>query len=573
MLRPCDIARDGKVTYPEFKAGLRGLGLGLTADEAEALARHVDGGGTGLVDRDKFEVAAIEDWGREATVGVSSPAAIQSQNGSISRCERNPSGVTQDGQGRQKKRHDAADGAVRGGERFDGRHGIPRPMASTEDIRTAPRRDGRDCASSGKNHGRGRRVVSASHGDEENSRLDDNRLLLPASTVQKVHGSRSNVGGKLHNPTVSFDRWKQMTTGRGSDAGATLSVASSSGDQSVRPQVDHSRRDKAARNRGRVSRKHLRSLDTLRSLLQGNGFDDEGTRIPRPHPDGEHNVQYQPHQQHGADEHVSLRTANSNTDSGISSGSGRKGGASRGRGSSRAGRRIAISYSTPADGTARRGRQGEASSFELERERAGAIRAENILTIRSRGDLVGLRRALSRADPSASGVLSRREVERVVLRRFGAGLGDDDAKELAARYRQDFSGRTMVDYGRLLDNLEAREAGLQRRVVGLEGPRQQNTTKPSRIASRTRTPAAAGVRSQNTHKRRTIRFHKGTSGVQVSGPPEEESQLVRRARAKTIALLDRHGTQSVDCVFGLIDPGERWVSVVMSDSSVRGCAL
>ncbi|CAM9156658.1 unnamed protein product, partial [Pylaiella littoralis] len=50
----------------EFKAGVLGLGVGLTGQEAELLARAVDGEDTGLVDRGRFEAAATQDWGRSS---------------------------------------------------------------------------------------------------------------------------------------------------------------------------------------------------------------------------------------------------------------------------------------------------------------------------------------------------------------------------------------------------------------------------------------------------------------------------------------------------------------------------
>ncbi|CAM9484556.1 unnamed protein product, partial [Sphacelaria rigidula] len=68
LLRPFDATKDGRVSYSDFEAGLRGLGvLDLTHQEAELLARDVDDSGTGLVQRSKFEAAAMKDWGRDTS--------------------------------------------------------------------------------------------------------------------------------------------------------------------------------------------------------------------------------------------------------------------------------------------------------------------------------------------------------------------------------------------------------------------------------------------------------------------------------------------------------------------------
>ena len=194
-----------------------------------------------------------------------------------------------------------------------------------------------------------------------------------------------------------------------------------------------------------------------------------------------------------------------------------------------------------------------------ERAHKHAGRAESILRVRSRGDLVGLRRALSKADPSASGVISQREMERVILRRFGSGFSDDEARGLAARYGKEISGRVMVDYGRLFDSLEAKEAGLcGEAALRREKPMHKKREKHAGSSTpREILPAPAGSRSTNRRTGCERIVHEGDGDGSVREPPPEESQLARRARAKTLALLDLHGTRNVDHVFGLIDTGGR----------------
>lgn len=167
---------------------------------------------------------------------------------------------------------------------------------------------------------------------------------------------------------------------------------------------------------------------------------------------------------------------------------------------------------------------------------------------------------MSRADPSGSGVISQREMERVFLRRFGSGFSDDEARGLAARYGKKISGRAMVDYGRLFDSLEAKEAGLcGEAALQREQPSNEKREKHAGSATpRAILPAPAGSRSSNRQTGCARTMKKGDGDGSVREAPPEESQLARRARAKTLALLDLHGTRSVDKVFGLIDPGERF---------------
>ena len=171
---------------------------------------------------------------------------------------------------------------------------------------------------------------------------------------------------------------------------------------------------------------------------------------------------------------------------------------------------------------------------------------------------MGLRKAFSRADLSGSGVLTPVEMERSILRRLGAGLGVREARALAARYRKDYRGDSMVDFGRLLDNLEVVEAGSIEQAVERERPLRRKSTANNAETIGVAMPSAAGSRPRDGNMRHSKRVHDTAGSVLVGKCPAEESQLVQRARAKTLALLERSGTRGIDRVFGLIDSGGWW---------------
>lgn len=606
LLKPFDVSKDGKVTYPEFKAGLRGLGLGLTAGEAEELARDVDGEGTGLVDRQRFETVAIEDWGRKRRSPTVATAAQQwrgdnelsldettgeSKYGGASRCvaqrEQQRAGEVADGGGMLVTDHTA----VRGGRNIVT---SPRSMPVEETRHVTPRCNGDMYAD---------HIPLETHDDtyelKEAPPPGESPLphTSPLGTTSKLQGpsTKTNSSGQPRSgPTVSFDCWRRMADSReGIVDGAAASIGNIARGRGARVTTcsnTHERRANGRRYPHQKRQKH--ALATLRSLLERDGF-DSGNHVNQTH----HRSSTTIHsgradtrcsgldhvQDRGGKSH--REAADSSGSGGIVAGEGRRRGMDRGRGLRRAEQRVARPYSAPAgsrrygegrrereDATAR-GRKSDdvlASQQDAESARRNAARAESILRLRSRGDLVGLRRSLSRADPSASGVVSRREMDRVILRRFGTGLGDDETKELAARYHKDFNGRAMVDYGRLVDTLEAMEAGIFGRAVRAVGdpsercPRQAEHKRRQSGSSRAQAAPPgniAPVRGRTNRQRYGKGYEcaddgGGGGGDSAARVPAEEGQLMRRARSKTLALLDQHGTRRVDCIFELVDPGQ-----------------
>lgn len=587
LLRPFDVTKDGRVSYQDFKAGLRGLGvLELTDLEAEALARDVDGDGTALVERRKFEFAAIEDWGR-----------------------------LDQGNGRQQ----ALSPTRRKGDRGElQEHILVAEVRGTDDEASFDVGTDHDAS-----HATSPPEVVLSngvllHGDRndrstEGSMADLDQLPLqpppppppPPVTrqAQTLRLQHPTGDGRLFSPTVSFEDWRKIVCGRrNSDSSLHSSGGSARGqagagrrhNRETTTSNDEPSTTRQRQRQGQLAQPH--SLQTLRFLLERDDFGStagrvewqptaattmtqaeqqqqqrgEGYRRPRSQVQLQHQQQQQ--QQHergprdgdrGGDGEITGETAGRDRGRGLQRGNQRS--ASRGRPSSApAGIRVR--------GSARLvGRKGERLSLMRDdstrgccvTDAAGAhpARAESILRLRSRGNLVGLRRALSKADPSASGVLSQRELERVIVRRFGAGLGEDEARGLSERYRRDLCGRSMVDYNRLVDTLEeAVEAGVAS-VAAEASTAVGSSARSNQARSEERCHFA------NAHcGQREIRGSKvGSSAVDarrrreravlVVDVPAEESQLVRRARSKTLALLDRHGSRSVDRVFQLVDPG------------------
>lgn len=627
LLRPFDVSRDGRVTYHEFQAGMLGLGIALTNHEAGALARAVDREDSGLVDRGRFEAAATQDWGQgggECEEATSAPERFEGESEAFGNddarplpgaCENRKSVLScpeeqQQQAGSRNGTNDASCARIGDNQYADGEERIAPPpppprsespnlvrQASTSELATTSSRV-RSPPTVSFDHWQRHRTTIRGAGSE------DNEVTAPVATALSAtrDGSRKNSSNSDHCETANK-----------SNSGSSSSDNNNNNKDDKRP----------------LPQKRVNSLNTLRSLLRQDGvFDyadtanngdyrrhssfDSGSggwerRGRRPQ------QQEQSHSRRLHEDQRGLRTARG----------GDGGGGELRRNSGNVEHRHPRDESAPAFGSSyagpKRGHVGfnrggrrqskdgtggghavaEAQNLERRRQ-AIATRAESILRLRSRGDLVGLRRAMSKADPSASGVVSQREMEQVVLRRFGTGLGNDEASELAARYRKEFNGRSMVDYDRLFDSLDAKEAGLFDQAVapssstppysghgcergrgrgrggGQRQPQQRLLSRDSSGTDKRRpastaavagsrrrgsslAPPAAGARTryrQRRCNRRGVPKCNAPAEELAGGTvPAEDSQLVRRARAKTLALLDRHGTRSVDCVFGLVDPG------------------
>ena len=535
LLRPFDGCEDGRVTYQEFQAGLRGLGLGLTANESESLARGVDSDDTGLVDRKKFESEAIKEWGRESVERQFLSAARKS--GSVDGClgKENAPGADQ----RARANEDLEQHKRENTSRVSGGH-------------------------SWRTHGydRGAKVFP----DQGQTATGDifaqeRQLPPPPFEIRGKANTRGGSKGRSRTPTVSSDQWQQMARRRGID-GAGPPVSGDNNGRTMRSRANYTYRDDT-RGSVRVSRQDSRSLNTLRSLLGRDGFNDEvihnclnrtnqtnQTPDLRRRGDDLHRLQCHHHEECNA------------TLSGVGTGNIKE----RRRNTSFHGEHhLTRPSSAPTDTGNLKGRGIGTSAINVEnasklasaydRSQAYAARAEKTLRLRSRGNLVGLRKAFSREDLSGSGVLTPMEMERSILRRFGAGLGVREARALAARYRKEYRGHSMVDYGRLLDNLEVVEAGLIERAVEREGPIRRKSNANNTETIGVAMPSAAGSRPRDGNMRHSKRVHDTAESVLVGKCPTEESQLVRRARAKTLALLERSGTRGIDRVFGLIDTG------------------
>lgn len=573
LLRPFDVSRDGRVTYSEFKAGLRGLGLGLAAHEVQGLARDIDDKGIGLVDRERFEFLATEDWGRGTGAVESSAAETQQPNLNIVRRERhvqplNCQDVLAHSSVREEECRNIDDNMMRKEGQPDKRHGALHTVVTN----TAPHRGGSE-PNSYRDGAGGKKLYSKTEVSVEEEDLLANRQRLPPpppSVMQKAKSSTLPSSGKPRSPTVSFDRWFLLTAGGDIDEGVVASNCSNSGRQTPTSVTNNHTKTKIIQ---RSLQKRMHALNTLRSLLKEGGWDDTASVFSanghhRSFDARERGGDYQSKHHRPGELAVSNVTARGFFGEITGVCGEQQAGVDRGRSLHRKEIRGPRRNST-STGTRIRGRQGEKtimrhtdskaeSRHELKKICRDGLRAETIIRLRSRGDLVGLRKALSRADPSASGVVSQREMERVILRRFGAGLGEDEARALSLRFRKEIGGRGMVDYVRLVDHLDATEAGLLGRVaVDWERQRcQKERNKPrNSIHPKITLPAAAGTRSRKTHRKYSRKVHKGTGGDSLREIPAEESQLVRRARAKALALLDEHGTRSVDHVFGLVDLG------------------
>ncbi|CAM9255909.1 unnamed protein product, partial [Hapterophycus canaliculatus] len=625
LLRPFDVSKDGLVTYREFQTGILGLGIGLTAQETEALTRTVDEEGTGLVDRGKFEAQMTQDWGRSGDCKKTTSAAgfatfSAARDGAV--CSDEDAPRSQNGCANQET-------------------SFLRPEEEQHQARHQPRpNDGTGARDSQTRFFSGEELLPP---PPQSSKIP--KPLRSDSTPETTTKGSSACGP----PVVSFDHWQRHRTAarkrdsseNGSDAAApTASIparakASISTSSRSKGRGEKSRSAKASNNEQNLhpSLEHLSSLDTLRSLLRQDGvFDDKAMAMAnrtddvsrRPSSflgtskDRESGGKRRQEQNQDRCQHQSCQVNEVNLrSSGRSDGGGdcrRRGDLSMAKNNnllevlrrdasssslSPRGASVGCNFAGGRRGNDRPGTCVPVSTAEIlqnleKRGSAIAARAESVLRLRSRGDLVGLRRAVSKADPSASGVVSQREMERAVLRRFGAGLGDDEARELATRYRRDFNGRSMVDYGRLFDSLEAKEAGLlgqpmpsssspssysgrgrgwgrrregqqQQRLFSRnsEGgrrarPASMEVVKGGQRRGSSSMPAAAGARNRYSQRRYSRRGaldcdnnYNGCIGGDV---PAEESQLVRRARAKTLALLDRHGTRSFESIFRLVDP-------------------
>ncbi|CAN0453998.1 unnamed protein product, partial [Ectocarpus sp. 8 AP-2014] len=605
LLRPFDVSKDGRVTYREFRTGILGLGIGLTAREAEELAQVVDREGSGLVDRGYFEAAATRDWGSGGRDGgwqgrpTSAPGRV---HGAVAEPQSGSGALNSPG---EHANHTQADDGSKARDSEKGCAGgevlppPPTPSEAPEPLQQWSRSEtmGRPSRS------RGPSTLSFDYWQQNAYRRNDSNNAAgavvantPASTGSSSGRSDGNVNGHREH--------SRNTTGTSATPAAAGPKRSNS---------DYNTHN----NKQQLSQKYIQSLQTLRSLLQRDGVFDEVKSTPTADETNKSNRRSlsfgtenrgrrrERRRQEQSQHQSSLRPSGGGGSSGGGDGKQRvdsekvehrrfreeDGRADsppppNGAGANGGGRR---QQQWRAGGAASTGKTSVVVSDtkapdNLARARAVAARAESILRLRSRGDLVGLRRAVSKADPSASGVISRREMERVILRRFGTGLEDHEARHLAARYRKDFNGRSMVDYGRLFDSLEIKEGDLFGRGVtsspgpstssgrgcweaqqrsssrdGGGGPRARSASMSAAGEGRKRGSrpmrAAAGARTRHSQRRYWRRGVPDAADDDCvrGGAPAEESQLVRRARAKTLALLDRHGTPSVDCVFGLVD--------------------
>lgn len=548
------------------------------------LARDVDGEGTGLVDRGRFEAAATQEWGRGGGDGCERPISAPASLVAISEAAGCDVDVVP----------------------------LPGECGDNQGAFYPPKRENQEVESR-------RRVIDIISGsrDAENGYYADGEEQLPPSPPPPP--GRSNLVLKSRSEPITSNsttrsphmvpsgRWQRQwpptaaAGGSGGDgngveaAATTASIARSNSSRSTGSRNARHERSPNCNNSNSIKRplsqQNLHSLNTLRSLLRQDGVfqDDCPAAMADLTNNDSHHRQSSFDSENRGSEHRGRRlheqeqnyhrprfrqeTTGFKTRAGVGGGGG--GGAGRAR----------LRDNTPSTAAT------EAQDLATERA-AAAARAENILWLRSRGDLVGLRRVMSKADPSASGVVSQREMERVVLRRFGTGLAADEARELATRHRKEYNGRSMVDYNRLCDTLEAKEAGIfggpagaalssstsslsyagrgrgrvrrgeeqqqQERLLS-SSSRQDGRDKGMGAATSGSIKHAAGGRTRYNQKRYSRRgvpdlgFAVGGSGgenIRV-----EESQLVRRARAKTLALLERFGTLSVDCVFGQVDPG------------------
>lgn len=622
LLRPFDVSKDGLVTYREFQTGILGLGIGLTAKEAQALARTVDEDGAGLVDRGKFEAEMTREWGRSGDCDKVTSAADMATLSTV-----------------------GADGATCGGEDALRSHiGCANQQGSFSRAEEEQHQDRRQPKSKNGTGTRDRRARFFS-GEAPLPPPPQSSMMSKPLRADPTPETTTNTSSGCSPPVVSFDHWQQhrMTARKGdsgdnaSDVSARTTPISGGTNASIgaisrcKGRGEKSRSAKTANDESDLhpSLRHLNSLNTLRSILQQDGVSDDEVTAMGNRTNGDRERWDRRRQEHNQNQNRPQRFQKKETYF-RSSGNGDGGGEGRRRGGSgpvvhdnllEVPRRDASSSSLAPRGASigcnvggRRRVNDQTGSCnpahmtakvqqDLERGRAIAARAESILRTRSRGDLVGLRRAVSKADPSASGVVSQREMERVVLRRFGAGLENDEARELAARYRRDFNGRSMVDYGRLFDSLEAKEAGILGRAMPSstsspssysgrgrgwerrrEGQQQQLLSSRNSEARKRAQPAkmevvrggrrrgsssmppAAGVRNRYSQRRYSRRgvpaFDNDADDWAGRNIPAEESQLVRRARAKTLALLDHHGTRSFDSVFRVVDPGTLCAAVL-----------
>ena len=54
LFKPFDTNQDGRLSYPDFKKGLKGLNLGLTSEECETFAQWVDQDGDCVIDTNEL---------------------------------------------------------------------------------------------------------------------------------------------------------------------------------------------------------------------------------------------------------------------------------------------------------------------------------------------------------------------------------------------------------------------------------------------------------------------------------------------------------------------------------------
>lgn len=605
LLRPFDATKDGRVSYSDFEAGLRGLGvLGLTHQEAELLARDVDDSGTGLVQRSKFETAAMKDWGRDTS----------SIRGQYSGDEHQQLAFP----ARDVRRGSLETEAIGKTESHAVARGTRSPRTSRGDENS--QKDLCERPSPALPQPPPPPPPSSSPPPPPPSLPPSPPSPPPRATRRTPTSKHQHLpGGRPGGPTVSFEDWHRLAWNRRNKSNIDLASNSSGGSaQSAAAALDIDRcpyqrgqntpgrghqtsYSKAQKRRSsypgynaRLSHhhRHPHPLQTLRLLLERDGFDSTAGRTEwRPTSAGGG------YQQSGQDQGHRPRPKRSRNE-GRNGGERRVGGSSCtgsgtvntriaglegvGGGEQDRGRRLYREERRPSNrsgpfcapagnrtypAAGRSWRKSQRRHFKAawnqdstrEESEAHATRAESILRARSRGDLVGLRRALSKADPSGSGVISQREMERVILRRFGAGLGASEAKELSSRYRSELNGRSMVDFGRLVDALEDSGEGDVTPAVG-EGANCQEL-EHSHIENRQekggnrRTRLRQGAVGIDQARRSRVDHDSSRDREGGSDGPPEQSQLMRRARSKTLAVLENHGYRSLDSVLQSIDPG------------------
>ncbi|CAM9572781.1 unnamed protein product, partial [Choristocarpus tenellus] len=463
LLHQFDIARDGKVTYGDFKAGLKGLGLGLTMTEEDQLAGDFDEGGIGLVDREKFEHMASLDLTRDPT-----------------KWEGHGSGI--DWSSMQEKKENLHTSL----EEYQSSYSPVECWSGGNTIQ-----------SQRSEHSSQSLACDTSWGSREwSKRLVQSR---PLSTWPS-------------NSSLSFENWKNIANAGSPVTGIHL-------DASPKKNKTTPRSYQASVRQGALLQGHIAQQgNALRRTRSQHMQDQEGDK-------GEHD----PPRSDNNRGRVTTQ-ARTNRKQGPRPHSAPPGGRDQGFRGNGDERRSILEESLDRNRIKREVRKNSIWN--------AANRAESIIYHKSGGNLMGLRWKLAGADPSGSGVLTANELA-VTARRFGIGLDDKESNALAARYgRGCHSG---IDYGHLIDTLEARAAKLPISEAGV-GSRKRLEKQESAPLAQSRT--------MHSGKRNTWQSNVNWG----MGRGLKGSQLGRRACGKALALLDRQGERSVENVLHLVNP-------------------